>query len=61
MLFKLSVDIRENIWDVKLTDTHFVRERERADMENGKIRWRRMDREDQFPGMDIGRMEQQPQ
>ncbi len=23
------VNNRENIWDVKLTDTHFVRERER--------------------------------
>ena len=30
------VNNRKNIWDVKLTDTQFLRERERADMENGK-------------------------
>ena len=40
------VNNRENIWDVKLTDTHFVRER--ADMKNGKIGWRKMDIRDQI-------------
>ena len=35
------VNNRENIWDMKLTDTHFVRER--VDMENGTIRWRKME------------------
>ena len=55
------VNDRENIWDVKLTDTYFVRERERADMENGKTRWRKMVTGDLTLGKDIGRMEQQPQ
>ena len=36
-------------------------ERERVDMENGKVRWRKMEIGDQILGMDIGRMEQQPQ
>ena len=53
------VNNRENIWDVKLTDTHFVRDR--ADVENGKIGWRKMDIRDQIQGMDTGKMEQQPQ
>ena len=53
------VNNRGNIWDVNLTDTHFLRER--ADMENGKIGWRKMDIRDQIQGMDIGKMEQQPQ
>ena len=55
------VNNRENIWDVKLTDTHFVRERERADMENGKTRWRKMVIGDLTLGKDTGKMEQQPQ
>ena len=50
------VNNRENIWDVKLTDTHFVRER--VDMENRRITWRRMDKGYQILGIDIGRMEQ---
>ena len=31
--------------------------RERADMENGKIVWRKMNIRDQIQGLDIGKME----
>ena len=42
-------------------DRYTFCERERVDMENGKTRRKRMDIRGQILGMDIGRMEQQPQ
>ena len=51
---------RENIWDVKLIDTHFVRERE-SRYGKWKNQMEKNDIGDQILGMDIEKMEQQPQ